>query len=183
MLYPDENLYRGSHIGSGGFPETVFEVRGRMMYFFELIFIVLMTVLSVFDIKMRKIPVCLIMLGMAGALLRVAAIFPWGGPSSEQQRILTVALLGALPGIAMTTLSYVSGKIGRGDGLVTVMLGMLSDCSFVTLASCVACISLALFSGVLFAFHRVGRNTRMPYIPFLTGSYTILRLLQWRAGC
>jgi prepilin signal peptidase PulO-like enzyme (type II secretory pathway) len=53
---------------------------------------------------------------------------------------------------------------------------MLENLSFVTLVSCVACLALAVFSSVLLAMHRVGRNTRMPFVPFLTGAYIVLKM-------
>ena len=139
------------------------------MDLFEVVLNLLMTILSVFDMKMRKIPVSLIIFGMGIALLRLALIFPWNGPPSEQQRIFTVALLGALPGLAVTALSFITDKIGRGDGAVMIMIGLFEDCTFVTLASCI---------GILLAFHRVGKNTPMPFVPFLTGSILILMISQ-----
>ena len=150
------------------------------MDLFEVVLNLLMTILSVFDMKMRKIPVCLIIFGMGIALLRLALIFPWNGPPSEQQRIFTVALLGALPGLVVTALSFITDKIGRGDGAVMIMIGLFEDCTFVTLASCIGCIFLAVCSGILLAFHRVGKNTPMPFVPFLTGSILILMILQRR---
>ena len=150
------------------------------MDIFGYFLVVLMIALSVFDIKTRKLPVCLLAFGIAVALLRVVFVFSRGGPPSEQQRILTVALLGALPGFAMTSLSFMSDKIGKGDGVVMIMVGLFEDCSFVTLASCAGCILLALCSGLLLAFRKVGKNTPMPFVPFLTGAILILMILQRR---
>ena len=142
----------------------------------------IMTALSVCDIRIRKLPVVLLWTGMALAIIRPVLVFLLCGPSSEQQRLFTVALLGALPGIAMTALSFISDKVGRGDGIVLIIVGMFENCSFVTFASCVACLALALFSGILLAMHRVGRNSRMPFVPFLTGAYIVLKLTGGRLG-
>ena len=152
------------------------------MDLFGAVLLIFMTVLSVYDIRIRKLPVVILRAGIALALVRPALFFLLSGPSAEQQRLLTVALLGALPGIAVTALSFISDKVGRGDGIVLIMMGMLENCSFVTTASCIACLTLAVFSGILLALHRVGRNSRMPFVPFLTGAYIVLKLTGGRYG-
>ena len=153
-----------------------------MMDIFGFVPIGFMTILSVFDMKMKKLPAGLLASGVAVALLRLVIVFLRSGPPSEQQRILTVALLGALPGLTVTALSFISDKIGRGDGIVLIMMGMFENCSFVTVVSCIACFSLAVFSGILLALHRVGKNSRMPFVPFLTGAYIVLKLTAGRYG-
>ncbi|MBO7096177.1 MAG: hypothetical protein J6W85_04140 [Lachnospiraceae bacterium] len=153
-----------------------------MMDIFGAVLIIFMTVLSVCDIRMRKLPVVILRAGIALALARPVLFFLVSGPSTEQQRLLSVALLGALPGLTVTALSFISDKVGRGDGIVLIMMGMLENCSFVTTASCIACLTLAVFSGILLALHRVGRNSRMPFVPFLTGAYIVLKLSGGRYG-
>ena len=153
-----------------------------MMDYFGAILLIFMTVLSVYDIRIRKLPVALLKAGLALALARPVLIFLLSGPSTEQQGYFTAVLLGALPGIAVTALSLISDKVGRGDGIVLIIVGMCENCSFVTLASCSACFLLAVFSGVLLALHRVGRNSRMPFVPFLTGAYILLKLTGGRIG-
>ena len=153
-----------------------------MMDIFGAVLLVFMTALSVYDIRTRKLPVAILRAGIALALVRPALFFLLSGPSTEQQRLLTVALLGALPGLTVTALSFISDKIGRGDGIVLIMMGMFENCSFVTAVSCIACFSLAVFSGILLALHRVGKNSRMPFVPFLTGAYIVLKLTAGRYG-
>ena len=152
------------------------------MDLFGVVLGIFMTVLSVFDIRIRKLPIVLLKAGIALALFRPVLFFLLYGSPAEQQRMFSVALLGALPGIAVTGLSFISDKVGRGDGIVLVIMGMFESCSFVTAASCVACLTLACFSAVLLAMHRVGRNTRMPFVPFLTGAYIVLKIFGGRIG-
>ena len=148
------------------------------MDYFGLFLPIILTILSVFDIRMRKLPTVLLMAGVITAVIRLIMILPLNGPLSEQQRIVTVALLGALPGIAMTGLSYITDKVGKGDGVVLIIMGLFENCFFVTLASCMACFGLAVFSGILLVLHKAGRNTRMPFVPFLTAAYLILIVSQ-----
>ena len=152
------------------------------MDYFEITLVVFMTVLSIFDIGTRKLPVILLKAGAVLAVFRLAYILSMNGPPSEQQRILTVALLGALPGAAMTAVSFITDKVGRGDGVVLIILGLFENCSFVTLVSCMACQGLAVFSGILLVLHRVGRNTRIPFVPFLTGAYLVMFISMRRYG-
>ena len=119
------------------------------MDIFGAVLLIFMTALSVYDIRTRKLPVAILRAGIALALVRPALFFLLSGPSTEQQRLLTVALLGALPGLTVTALSFITDKIGRGDGAVMIMIGLFEDCTFVTLASCIGCIFLAVCSGIL----------------------------------
>ena len=135
-----------------------------------------MLIISVSDIKTRKIPLSMLLVLMLTALYQVMMKICNAGPSAELLRGVMAALLGALPGVALTVLSVYSDKVGRGDGLVVAIIGLCESCTFATLMMCFACILLALFSMVLMCMRKITRNTRMPYMPFLTASYAVIKL-------
>lgn len=139
-----------------------------------------LALLSVFDIRNRKLPVSILSFWIIPVLIRPVLAILRCGPLSEQHRILVTALLGALPGIALTALSYVSDKVGKGDGVVLIILGLSENCSFVIAVTCIACITLSVFSGILCALRRAGRNTPMPFVPFLTGAYLVVKIMSRR---
>ena len=144
---------------------------GIMLMFLYLLLI------SVSDIKSRKIPSVLLKVGLLFSFLSVSARII-SGPSTELFIRSMTALLGAVPGLMLAVLSGYSDKIGRGDGIVLMIIGMTENSTFSMILMCMACIVLAILSGVLMAFHKVSSKTRMPYIPFVTGAYLFLKLYE-----
>ncbi len=144
---------------------------GIMLMFLYLLLI------SVSDIKSRKIPSVLLKVGLLFSFLSVSARII-SGPSTELFIRAMTALLGVVPGLMLVVLSGYSDKIGRGDGIVLMIIGMTENSTFSMILMCMACIVLAILSGVLMAFHKVSSKTRMPYIPFVTGAYLFLKLYE-----
>ena len=142
----------------------------------SVLLIIYLLALSVSDIKTRKIPVILLRAGMVTVLFFLAVqnlvLLP---PSELIGRVLT-ALLGAIPGLLLMILSFYSDKIGKGDGIVIMTVGLTENCTFSMVLICTACLGLAFFSGLLLCFHKVSGKTKMPYIPFVTGAYMLLKL-------
>lgn len=59
------------------------------------------------------------------------------------------------------------GKIGYGDGLVLIMMGICHSYQRTWFIWCLAIVFMTLFSGFLFCIKRVSRNTKIPFLPFL----------------
>lgn len=137
-----------------------------------------LSVLSVSDLKSRKIPGLLLRIGLLFSFLYVSAMIFVFGPSAEMLIRVMTALAGALPGLALAILSGYSDKIGRGDGMVLMMIGITESCTFSMILMSAACVILALFSGVLMAFHKVSSKTKMPYIPFVAGTYLFMKIFE-----
>ena len=93
------------------------------MIFTQLLMLVYLSILSVWDMKICKLPVSLLVCGgIAVFAYRVTVTFVCG-PSSEQLNAWLTALLGALPGLVLTVLSHYTDKVGRGDGPVMMIVG------------------------------------------------------------
>jgi len=77
--------------------------------------------------------------------------------------------LSVIPGLFLVALSFITeGKVGMGDGIVTAMLGPalgLEKSIYVLMG---ALILNSLLSGILLLFKKAGKNTRIPFVPFLT---------------
>ena len=135
-----------------------------------------LVLIAIFDLKDKRIPLGVIVIGGIISFFRLVCVLHFAGPFSEQVRIISVALAGALPGLAMTILSFCSDKTGKGDGPVIMMIGINESCTFAALLMCFACILMALFSIVPLALRKITKNTKMPYIPFVAGAFAIMKL-------
>lgn len=129
---------------------------------------VMLTVLSVADIKKRQISLLEVFLiagyGIIAAVMTGGLHFP--------DLIGGVAIGGAL-----LVLSLVSRKaIGPGDGLLMCATGILlgfKDNAAVLFVGLIIC---AVFSLVLLILKKAKGTTAVPFIPFLTASYWIVIL-------
>ena len=148
------------------------------MSFFQLLMSFYLCLISVWDVRIRRIPVLLIYAGCFGVFVRLLITCVVCGPSTELVRSLSVALLGAVPGLIMTILSFYSSKVGIGDGIVLIIVGITESCTTIAIVMCLACILLSVLAGILMLFGKVSRNTRMPYIPFVAFSYVLLKLYE-----
>lgn len=130
----------------------------------EGIVIGLLLVLSIFDMRMKKVPVWLIGLAAGVALIfRMVKSVP-----------VLQLLAGLLPGIFVLLLAVCTKEsIGTGDGLVLCALGL-----FCGLKETVAVLGMALFFAavvavVLLVLKRAGRKTELPFLPCLCTGYLL----------
>lgn len=145
---------------------------------FKYLMIIYLLILSYDDIRLKKVPVFMLKIGLASVCIWLFSDAFLPMPPSEPVRRVVTALLGAFPGGALTGLSLISDKVGKGDGIVMIIVGMTESCSFAMILICISCVGLALVSGILMCFRKVSGKTRMPYIPFVTGAYMFLKLYE-----
>lgn len=113
---------------------------------------------SVMDIRTRRLPVWL--LAMGSGLSAVAVLYQKSG--------YIEVLWGIMPGLLLLAIAFITQKAGYGDGIVLSCLGMVLGGEKGLLLFGISSFLLALCSLVLLVFRKVGRNTGMPYLPFLT---------------
>lgn len=123
-----------------------------------------MTVLSVFDLADRRVPLFMMAAGSLAAVLQIATSL-W-----EKEVFMGEYLIGWLPCALFLAAAYGTGKVGYADGWLLWIVG-----SVLTYRQCIVSffISLCLISGIsilLIVMRRANRNTQLPYIPFLTAS-------------
>lgn len=144
----------------------------------ELMAAVVYTVLcAVPDCTHRRIPV---LLSAAGMLAGAAFVFYRICLGEESWYTV---LLSALPGVALWTLSFLTeGKIGRGDGDMVLVIGLLMGWEGCMAALCAACLFAAVFSGIGLMIKRLKRNSRIPFAPFLSAACLLLGVLCLTGG-
>lgn len=135
------------------------------------ILLLYLIVLAVFDWKEQKIP---LMLAVGGLLAAVTLSVYRVMCNMENWRWLTVSiLLGMLPGIYMLAAAYLTGKAGSGDGITLLSLGMFTNYKTCILLWGLSMILMSLAAVGLLCARRANRNTRLPYLPFLTVAYAM----------
>lgn len=131
----------------------------------------LLIVVSIQDIKWKKIQVGIVL--VASIVLCICVPFC-------SNLLIIDRILGLLVGLGVVLLSKATrGKIGIGDGMVLgvtgIGLGFWSNMELFALALSMA----AVFSIGLIAFRRANRKTAIPFMPFLFVSYMILSIPVW----
>ena len=128
--------------------------------------------MSIFDLFEKKVPVWLLAIGGIPAIVTAMYAYVKGAGSFNQ------ILFGMLPGVLLLVVAAVTRKAGWADGIVLVIMGLLTG-----LWECMACfmVSLLAMSAVsllLLVLRKVGKNATLPYIPFLCAGY-LLRIAAW----
>ncbi|MCD7835527.1 MAG: hypothetical protein LUG83_02490, partial [Lachnospiraceae bacterium] len=87
--------------------------------------------------------------------------------------IFTGIMLGAVPGLLLLLASITTKKAGTADGIVLLMLGMLTDYRSGVRTFCLSMMIAAVFAIITLALKKVGKDSELPYIPFLTVAFAI----------
>ena len=121
-----------------------------------------MGVCMVYDIRHREIPLLILLFGIAAAL----GIDLWW----IREGAVTVVETGAalLPGAFFLMTGFITReKVGYGDGLLLVILGLLLGAYRCFFILCIGLAFSAVVSLFLLLFRRAGRHSRIPFAPFL----------------
>ena len=129
-------------------------------------------VLSVWDIKEKKVPLLILLAGWGIVLYSVVTKTPWNTWSwpGEAFRLLPALL----PGFILLIAAKITGKVGSADGMVLLQLSMLMEYPACVLLFWVSILLVFAFCVVMFLSRRVHKNSRVPYLPFLLASCFIL---------
>ena len=130
---------------------------------------VYLVVLSIFDGRERRIPVVLVSGGLLATVGSV--VYRCIQNPMNWRWIALSALLGAVPGAVMLAVVFLTGKVGLGDGLVLVGVGMLTGYGGCMLLICFSLLFMSLWCIALLCCRKGTRNTKVPYLPFLTAVY------------
>ncbi|MBQ9334030.1 MAG: prepilin peptidase [Lachnospiraceae bacterium] len=130
--------------------------------------ILIFAVLSVFDIKSRRIPICGFVIVFVYSVLSLVCF-------KENDLVWSEVLMSAIPGLVLMGLSVITeGKIGLGDGILVAEIGLalgIEKCAYMLTG---ALILSCLFSGGLLAFRKAGLHTRIPFVPFITAGMGVI---------
>lgn len=132
----------------------------------EMIFVVLLGIISIIDIKSKEIPICLI---IAMAVAGLAGIF-FARPNFFE------LLLSILPGIVVFLIAFLTKEqVGYGDAAVALLIGMFANvtevCAILFCAFSIAGVA-ALF---LIVIRRCSKKTTLAFTPFMLVAYGLVR--------
>lgn len=117
-------------------------------------------ILSVIDIKNKRIPVWMVyLLGITCFVLQYVV---------ESSIIGIGIILGIIPGVVLLILAICSdGKIGMGDGLVVFVLGIGYTLEEVVSILGISFFFTAICSIGLLIVKKADRKTELPFLPYL----------------
>lgn len=122
-----------------------------------------LSVLSVEDIKKRKVRMLLLYLGVG---IVVGGLFLYRSPTIIER------VVGGGIGLVFLLITWVTkGGIGLADGILVLYLGVLYGylpCLTILLIASIAC---SICCMLMIGFRLVTRKARIPYIPFLLIGY------------
>lgn len=88
-------------------------------------------------------------------------------------------LFALLPGLLLWGLSFLAeGKIGRGDGCMVIILGLLLDRSTGAAVLLTSCLLAAIFAGAGLALGKLRKNSRIPFAPFLLSADLLIWIME-----
>ncbi len=121
-------------------------------------------IMGVCDIRKRRVPVWMLVIG--GCLAAVAAL--------QSESDFADILRGMLPGVVLLMIALTTKKVGYGDGIVLITLGIVLGDGRCVLLFAMGLFLICIFSLVLLVLRKVGRNTGIPFLPFLAAAWVIV---------
>lgn len=117
---------------------------------------------AISDIRKREIPFKMVVIG---SVIGCGNCF-W--QISEGNLLVGEMGLALLPGCFFLLISLVSGeKVGYGDGLLLAVIGLFTGFYRCLLVLCISLLLLSITALALLTLHKVHRNSRLPFVPFL----------------
>lgn len=133
-----------------------------------------LTGLSLWDIKKKCIPGVLLFVGFgAGIALNVWRLINCDTNSDGNWEIIINLLKSCIPGLLLLLIAFATGKSGYGDGVLLLLLGLLDGFEKCVVVTLIGFWGIALYSGICLVLHKVNRNTKIPFLPFLEVGWII----------
>lgn len=126
--------------------------------------------LSLSDVRYRRVPVWMILLG--GAAIAGYGIYECVCGRNS----FAVILSGMIPGTVLLMLAAGTQKVGWADGIVLMLLGCVLGIWQCILTVMFSLIMISILSVVLLVMKKADKGTRIPYIPFLAIGFVISRI-------
>ncbi len=121
-------------------------------------------VAGIMDVKSRRVPIWML---VSGGVLAVCIAF--GRHNGFQE-----ALKGLLPGAMLLLVAFATKKAGYGDGMVLGCLGMVLGGGKSLLLFGLSLFLTSLYALALLALRKAGRNTGLPFLPFLGAAWIMV---------
>lgn len=140
----------------------------------EVVILIYMMSLSFFDLRERKVSAIAVLAGTIVTFTYTAFCLICADFAKEE---FGRVLLGAVPGTLLSAVAITTKKAGIADGIILMLLGMLTDYRRGIWIFCFSIMVMAIISIILLVFHRIKKNSELPYLPFLTIAF--LASLLW----
>ncbi len=117
---------------------------------------------AIFDIRSKEIPAAL----LGAGLFTTLAVNVWNAAGGKGSLLETGFCL--LPGIFLLLVGFLTReKVGYGDGLMLLVVGLCSGFYGCLFALCVSLVLSSVISLLLLGLHKVRRDSRIAFAPFL----------------
>lgn len=127
----------------------------------EILLFILMGICAVIDGIKREIPIAIVWIGIATAVILRAQ-----GAIGEES--LLVVILSVIPGAMFWLISLVTReKVGYGDGWMLIMIGLFVGMWRCFLILLIGLVSESVIVLILLALQRISCDRRIPFAPFL----------------
>lgn len=124
--------------------------------------LILTFICAICDMKKKLIPVPPIAFGISLALV------VWIWHILAEKAVFAEMLYAALPGIFLLVISFVSKeRIGRGDGLLLLMTGLMTGFPFCFSVLCISLLCSGVYALFLIVLHKAGKGDSFPFAPFM----------------
>lgn len=134
----------------------------------------LLGVSSYFDVRWKRIPLAALAAGGIWAL--VWTVINMVGQGVFQTLLASLPAL--LPGGGLLILSRLTEKkVGSGDGILLLLLGLLLGAGEVLLLFCVGLFLQSLVAVVLVLIKKADKQTCIPFVPFLLAAWMLVKIV------
>ncbi|MCL2253027.1 MAG: hypothetical protein FWC09_01160 [Lachnospiraceae bacterium] len=132
----------------------------------DAIILFFLAMFAFFDIKSKKIPLCLIMIfGIVAVLVSVL------GSDFDKWAFLAKMM----PGVFLLLISFISNQaIGYGDGLIVLLIGLLTPLHINISLILAAFLLSALASIIVLVLKKGTKNSKLPFVPFLLSAWVLV---------
>ena len=127
-------------------------------------------ILSIYDIRTRKIPAVWLVIGGVAALAYLIYLCLCQSFSEFWPEMLK----SWGPGMLMLAAGRISGKIGSGDGCILLVAGSIVGSEKMMMVFMVSLLLASVTAVVLLIFRKAGKNDKMPFMPFLAAAVILL---------
>lgn len=124
-------------------------------------------ILAVADIRRMRVPVWLLAAG--GTIVTLMSVLTW----QEAEREIPDIFWGFLPGIVLILVAVTTKKAGWADGVVLLLLGFSEGSRACISGLMISLLAISVISLALLCVKKVGRNFKLPYLPFLWIGYLL----------
>ncbi len=137
----------------------------------KIVLIVLLLVASVVDFRIKEIHIAVIIgCGLLSLVYSIAAVY-------LGECTVFDTLLALIPGAIMLLVSRLSRqRLGYGDGLMALAVAPVFGLEGVMFALFIAFSASGMLSIILLILRKAGRNTRIPFLPFMTVGLGVMML-------